>query len=124
MYKAIIIEELKKQKQALCMTYEAIAYRSGVGIATVKRTFAGHDISLDRLEKIAMALDCEIGIKPRTSPKSLYNSQINKKAQEIVNKVIQTSALENQAIDMKTEQKMLSQAKAMIAKMPKSQVWE
>jgi len=124
MYKAIILEELKKQKQALCMTHEVIAYRSGVGIATVKRIFAGHDVSLDRLEKIAIALDCELSIKPRTSPKSLYNSQINKKAQEIVNKVIQTSALENQAIDMKTEQKMLSQAKAMIAKMPKSQVWE
>lgn len=123
MFKSLILSELKKQKEALSIPYEAIASRAGVGIATVKRAFSGHDISLDTLDKIAVALGCEIAIKPKQSPKALYQAQIDKKAQEIVSRVIHTSALEAQSPRSETQSKMLSQAKAMIAKMPKSQVW-
>ncbi len=119
----MILSELKKQKEALSIPYEAIASRSGLGIATVKRAFSGHDISLDTLDKIAVALGCEIAIKPKQSAKALYQAQIEKKAYEIVSRVIQTSALENQSPRSEAQTKMLSQAKAMIAKMPKSQVW-
>lgn len=123
MFKTLILSELKKQKEALSIPYEAIASRSGLGIVTVKRAFSGHDISLDTLDKIAVALGCEIAIKPKQSAKALYQAQIEKKAQEIVNRVVQTSALENQAPSIEVQKKMLIQAKAMIAKMPKSQVW-
>ena len=123
MFKTLILSELKKQKEALSIPYEAIASRSGLGIATVKRAFSGHDISLDTLDKIAVALGCEIAIKPKQSAKALYQAQIEKKAHEIVNRVIQTSALENQSPRSEAQNKMLSQAKAMISKMPKSQVW-
>ncbi|MGE4419272.1 MAG: helix-turn-helix domain-containing protein [Sulfurimonas sp.] len=123
MYKTLILNELKSQKEALSIPYESIATRAGIGIATVKRTFAGSDISFDTLEKIAMALDCELSIKPKHSAKSLYKSQVQKKAQEIVERVLQTSALEDQAVDSEAQKKMLTQAKVMIAKMPKSQIW-
>lgn len=123
MYKTFIINELKKQKEALSIPYESISLRSGVGIATVKRAFTGHEISFDTLEKIAVALECEITIKPKQSPSSLYRSQIEKKAQEIVERVMQTSALEDQAVGSEAQKKMLTQAKAMISKMPKSQIW-
>lgn len=118
MFKSLILSGLKKQKEAL-----SIATRSGLGIASVKRVFSGHDISLDTLDKIAIALGCEIAIKPKQSAKALYQAQIEKKAYEIVNRVIQTSALENQSPSDEAKKKMLTQAKAMIAKMPKSQVW-
>jgi transcriptional regulator with XRE-family HTH domain len=124
MFKSLILSELKKQKEALSIPYEAIASRSGLGIATVKRAFTGQDISLDSLDKIAVALGCEIAIKPKQSAKVLYQAQIEKKANEIVNRVIQTSALENQSPSDEAKKKMLTQAKAMIAKMPKSQIWE
>ncbi|MCK9374144.1 MAG: hypothetical protein M0P91_13245 [Sulfuricurvum sp.] len=68
-------------------------------------------------------LGCEIAIKPKQSAKALYQAQIEKKAQEIVNRVVKTSALENQAPSIVAQKKMLIQAKAMISKMPKSQVW-
>lgn len=123
MFKTLILSELKKQKEALSIPYEAIASRAGVGVATVKRAFGGHDISLDTLDKIAVALGCEIAIKSKQSPKALYQAQIEKKAQEIVNRVIHTSALEDQSPRDEAQTKMLSQAKAMIAKMPKSQIW-
>lgn len=123
MFKSLILSELKKQKEALSIPYEAIASRAGVGVATVKRAFSGHDISLDTLDKIAVALGCEIAIKPKQSPKALYQAQIEKKAQEIVKRVIHTSALEAQSPRSEAQNKMLSQAKAMIAKMPKSQIW-
>ncbi|WP_331774579.1 hypothetical protein [Sulfurospirillum sp. 1612] len=123
MYKKIILDVLKKQKQALNIPYESIALRSHVGIATVKRVFAGNDVAFGTLEKIAVALDCEITIKSKKSPKALYRSQIEKKAHEMVKRVIQTSALEDQAVDDEAQKKMLIQAKAIIAKMPKSQIW-
>ncbi|MBN2768389.1 MAG: helix-turn-helix domain-containing protein [Campylobacterales bacterium] len=122
--KTTILKELKKQKVALGISYEVIASHSGVGIATVKRAFSGQDISLERLEKIADAIGCQIGIKTTTSPKNLYNAQIEKKAQEIVRRVMQTSALEDQAVDIKAKAKMFAQAKEMISKMPRSQVWK
>jgi len=123
MFKSLILSELKKQKEALFIPYESIASRSGLGIATVKRAFLGQDISLDSLDKIAVALGCEIAIKPKQSAKALYQAQIEKKAHEIVNRVIQTSALENQSPRSEVQNKMFFQAKAMISKMPKSQVW-
>ena len=123
MFKSLILSELKKQKEALSIPYEAIATRSGLGIATVKRAFSGHDISLDTLDKIAVALGCEIAIKPKQSAKVLYQAQIEKKAHEIVNRVIQTSALENQSPSDEAKKKMFTQTKAMIAKMPKSRIW-
>lgn len=123
MYKSLILNEFKKQKEALSIPYEAIASRSGVGITTVKRAFKGSDVSLSTLDKIAVALDCEISIKPKHSARSFYKIQVEKKALEIVERVLHTSVLEDQTLDTQTERKMLSQAKAMIAKMPKSQVW-
>ena len=118
-----IVEALRKQKEALGMSYEVIAIRSGVGIVTVKRAFGGYDVSLERLEKIADAIGCQIGIKATISPSNLYSAQVEKKAQEIVKRVMQTSALEDQAVDAKAKAKMLAQAKVMITKMPRSQVW-
>ncbi len=118
-----IVETLRKQKSALGISYESIASYSGVGIATVKRAFGGQDVSVERLEKIADAIGCQIDIKATASPSSLYSAQVEKKAQEIVKRVIQTSALEDQVVDAKAKAKMLTQAKAMIAKMPRSQVW-
>jgi methylmalonyl-CoA mutase cobalamin-binding subunit len=123
MFQSFILSELKKQKEALSIPYGAIASRSGLGIATVKRAFSGHDISFDSLDKIAVALGCEIAIKPKQSPKALYQAQIEKKAHVIVNQVIQTSGLENQSPSDEAKKKMFIQAKAMIAKMPKSKVW-
>lgn len=123
MFKALILSELKKQKEALSIPYEAIASRAGLGIATVKRVFSGHDISLDTLDKIVIALECEITIKPKQPAKALYQAQIEKKAHEIVNRVIQTSALENQSPSDEAKKKMFAQAKVMIAKMLKSKVW-
>lgn len=69
------------------------------------------------------SLGCEIAIKPKQSANVLYQAQIEKKAQEIVKYVIHTSALENQAPSDEAKKKMLAQAKKMILKMRKSQVW-
>jgi hypothetical protein len=80
MFQSLILSGLKKQKEALSIPYGAIASRSGLGIATVKRAFSGHDISFDSLDKIAVALGYEIAIKPKQSAKALYQAQIEKKS--------------------------------------------
>lgn len=123
MLKTVIIAELKKQKKEMSIPYEAIASRSNIGIATVKRAFSGKTISFDTLEKIALALDCEISIKPKTSAKRLYDEQIERKARAVVERVMRTSALEEQRPGDDTYDVMLRQAKKTIRNMPTSQIW-
>ncbi len=103
--------------------YEVIADKSGLGIATVKRFFAGGNSSISTVEKIAAVLMCNIHITVKESGESLLEAQIEQKALRIVNRVMKTSALELQKPNSKTYEQMLQKAKESIRKMPKSQIW-
>lgn len=123
MLKNIILTELKKRKDSLSMPYEAIASKAGIGTATVKRAFAGNDISLSTLEKIAAAMECEITVKPKISADTAYKKQLAKKAEALINRVVQSSALEAQTPSANARAKMLKEAQKAVSKMPKSKVW-
>ena len=123
MLKNIILSELKKRKNDLSMPYEAIASKAGLGMATVKRAFAGNDISLSTLEKIAAAMECEITVKPKVSAETAYKKQLAKKAEAVVNRIIQSSTLEAQTPSATARAKILKEAQKAVSKMPKSKVW-
>lgn len=123
MLKNIILLELKKRKESLSIPYEAIASKAGIGTATVKRAFAGNDISLSTLEKIATALECEIMLKPKISADKAYKKQLAIKAETIVDRIVQSSTLEEQTPGVDARNQILREAKKAIAKMPKSKVW-
>ena len=123
MLKNIILSELKKRKDALSMPYEAIASKVGLGAATVKRAFAGNDISLSTLEKIAAAMECEITVKPKVSAEAAYKKQLARKAEAVVNRIVQSSTLEAQTPSANTRAKILKEAQKAVSKMPKSKVW-
>ena len=122
MLKNIILSELKKRKDSLSMPYEAIASKAGIGTATVKRAFAGNDISLSTLEKIAAAMECEITVKPKVSADAAYKKQLAKKAEAIVSRIVQSSTLEEQTPSTGARAKILRETKKAISKMPKSKV--
>ena len=102
-----------------------ISKMSGVSIATVKRTFSGKKTSLESIEKIATSLgySFEVAIKPSLTPKMMYELQLQKKADNIVKKILKTSALEDQSPDNETVQIIMANTIQAIKQIPKSEIW-
>ena len=98
---------------------------SGVSIATVKRTFSGKKTTLESIEKIANSLgySFEVTIKQNLTPKMMYEEQIKRKADNIVKKILKTSALEDQSPDNETVKIIIANAIKAIKQIPKSEIW-
>lgn len=122
MYQNILIL-LRTRQQEMQVPYEIIANKSKLGIATVKRFFAGGNSSIATVEKIAKILKCNITILATEPANSLLEKQIEKKALQVVGRVMKTSALEEQQPHNQAYQLMLQKAKNSISKMSKSQIW-
>lgn len=103
--------------------YEIIAQKADIGIATVKRFFSGANSSISVVERIASVLGCDMAISSQNSAEKLLEMQIEKKALLVVNRVMKTSALEQQKPNSRAYEKMIEKAKVEIRKMPKSQIW-
>ena len=116
-------ELLKMRQKNMQIPYEVIAKQAELGIATVKRFFAGANSSMSTVEKIASVLACDIQISARSSAEKLLEEQIEKKAKLVVGRVMKTSALEAQKPHSTAYAQMLQRAKESIAKMTKSQIW-
>jgi len=118
-----ILTTLRTRQQEMQIPYEIIATKSNLGIATVKRFFLGKNSSIDTVDKIAKVLMCDITIFTNKSAQTLFEEQIERKALEVVGRVMKTSALEQQNPNSKAYENMLQKAKYAISKMPKSQIW-
>ena len=116
-------ELLKTRQKDMQIPYEIIAKKADIGIATVKRFFSGGNSSISIVERIASVLGSDISISSKNSAEKLLEMQIEKKALLIVNRVMKTSALEQQKPNSRAYDKMVEKAKDKIRKMPKSQIW-
>jgi transcriptional regulator with XRE-family HTH domain len=116
-------ELLRIRQKSMQMPYEVIAQKADIGIATVKRFFSGGNSSISIVERIASVLGSSISISYQNSAEKLLEMQIEKKALLVVNRVMKTSALEQQKPNNMAYDKMLEKAKIHISKMPKSQIW-
>ena len=125
MLREIIIQDLVTRKKSMEISSDNISKISGVSIATVKRTFSGKKTSLESIEKIAHSLgySFEVAIKPSLTPKMMYEEQIKRKANNIVKKILRTSALEDQSPDNETVQIIMANALKAIKQIPKSEIW-
>lgn len=125
MLREIIIQDLITRKKSMEISSDNISKISGVSIATVKRTFSGKKTSLESIEKIANSLgySFEVAIKPSRTPKMMYEEQIQKKADNIVHKVLKTSGLEDQSPDSETVKIIMDNAIKAIKQIPKSEIW-
>lgn len=97
---SISAESLKHRREALGMSYSALAARSGVSEPTVKRILGGQlaQASFANVVAISEALGTSFGIE-ETDPEELCRRQARQKAQQIARLVQGTSALESQAVD-------------------------
>jgi transcriptional regulator with XRE-family HTH domain len=66
-----IIQSIKKRREALKVTQEALAQHSGVGLRTLKQFESGKgNPTLQTLQKLADALGMEVCLKIKNVPSS------------------------------------------------------
>ena len=118
-----ILTTLRTRQQEMQLPYEIISIKSKLGIATVKRFFLGGNSSIGTVEKIAKVLKCDMTICAQKSASELLEKQIERKAKQVVGRVMKTSALEEQQPNDKAYKLMLQKAKDSIRKMSRSQIW-
>ncbi|MBX3402828.1 MAG: helix-turn-helix domain-containing protein [Phycisphaeraceae bacterium] len=97
---AISVESLSWRRRALGMSHAVVAARSGVAEPTVKRILGGQmaAASFGTVVAIAEALGVSLGAI-EVDPEELRRRQARRKAEQIARLVQGTSALEGQAVD-------------------------
>lgn len=92
---------LEHRRHALGMTHAALAKRSGVSLATVKRVLSGeHGVTgFVQVLKIAEALGLTFEFKPQDTAENLQLTQATQQAEHIAGLTQATSSLESQGLD-------------------------
>jgi transcriptional regulator with XRE-family HTH domain len=106
-----IFRNLERRRRDLGMTYGAVAVRSGVSLPTVQRILSGDhpNPTFANVNAIARALDMTLGSEPQSPADILRERQAAKRARELVGLVQATSALEGQALDADSVERMVRQ---------------
>lgn len=93
------------------MSFRILARRSGVSEPTVKRILGGQlgDASFANVAAVAAALGVSFGLK-ETDTDELCSQQARLKAQQIARLVQGTSALESQAVDSTTYNRLVDKS--------------
>ncbi len=105
------IIELENRRKLLGMTKSTLAERAGVSLPTVNRTLSGSERSpaLPTIVAIAAALGLDLKLEAAQEPDDFRLAQAKAKATRIVQMVQGTMALESQAVDQKTINRLIDQ---------------
>lgn len=117
-------DALTARRKALGMTHAALAERSGVSEPTVKRILAGHlaEASFANVAAIAQALGASFSLS-EIDPDELCRQQARAKAEHIARLVQGTSALENQALDAQTYNRLVERSYHELLAGPRRRLW-
>lgn len=120
----ISIARLTCLRQALGMSFAALAQRSGVSEPTVKRIFAGHlgEASFANVAAVAQALGATIGLD-EIDPDELCRREARRKAEQVARLVQGTSALESQAVDAQTYSRLVERSYHELLAGPRRRLW-
>lgn len=102
---------LEKRRKLLGMTKSTLAVRAGVSLPTVNRTMSGSERSptLPTILAIATALGLNLKLEAAQEPDDFRLAQAKAKATRIVKMVQSTMALEAQAVDQKSIERLIDQ---------------
>lgn len=108
---SISSDRLTSRRKALGMSFAALASRSGVSEPTVKRILAGQiaDAAFANVAAITRALGISIDLD-ETDVEELCRRQARMKAEQIARLVQGTSALESQAVDSETYNRLVEKS--------------
>ena len=120
----ITVKSLQSRRKLLGIAFPSLAQRSGVPVPTVKRIFGGQiaQASFANIAAIANALGLSLALG-ESSADQLCRQQARKKARQMARLVQGTSALESQAVDEKTYNRLVEKAFREILAGPKRKLW-
>lgn len=112
-----IAETLEQRRKALEMPVAALARRSGLSRDTVVRILRGSGASpsLDNLQAIAAALGVEVSLTPISPASEFIDREARRKAKRLVRATQGNVALESQAVDGETIDRLVYKTANRIA---------
>ncbi len=121
---SISVKHFAGRRKALGMSFPSLAARSGVSQPTIKRIFAGHmgEASFANVAAVANALGLSLELE-ESNADELLQQQARKKAEQVARLVQGTSALESQAVDGQTYQRLVEQTYHELLAGSKRKLW-
>lgn len=120
----LILDRLVQRREALGMSHAALAERSGVSEPTVKRILGGRleEASFANVTAIAGAMGISVEMAESDADEAC-RGQARRKAEEVARLVQGTSALENQAVDAATYQRLVERTYHELLAGSKRRLW-
>lgn len=106
-----LLEKIKLRKKELEITFENLAELSGLGIKTLSRFFAGHDVKLSTIEKLTQTLGLDLAGNEIIDIETLKEKRAEEKALQIVSLVQDTISLEKQGLEQDNIKELLEETK-------------
>ena len=118
-----ILGFLSQRRRELGMPVLALSERADTSVSTVKRVLSGDtSVSYDTLRRIGRALGADFAINVR-APDVMIKEEAERKASIVARAVQGTSALEAQAVDKETMNRIAQTAAAMLVSSLGSKLW-
>ena len=121
---SISVERLADRREALGMSFAALASRSGVSEPTVKRILGGKlgTASFANVEAIARALGATLGMD-ETDADELCRREARRKAERVARLVQGTNALESQAVGAEAYSRLVEKSYHELLAGSKRRLW-
>lgn len=106
-----LLEKVKTRRKDVGITIDNLAQVSELGLKTLSRFFAGHDVKLSTVEKVTQVLGLDFAGNEIVDIKTLKEKRAEKKALYIVSLVQDTSALEMQGLEIDSIKILIEETK-------------
>lgn len=106
-----LLEKVKTRRKDVGITIDNLAQVSELGLKTLSRFFAGHDVKLSTVEKVTQVLGLDFAGNEIVDIQTLKEKRAEKKALYIVSLVQDTSALEMQGLEIDSIKILIEETK-------------
>jgi predicted transcriptional regulator len=106
-----LLEKVKTRRKDVGITIDNLAQVSELGLKTLSRFFAGHDVKLSTVEKVTQVLGLDFAGNEIVDIKTLKEKRAEEKALYIVSLVQDTSALEMQGLEIDSIKILIEETK-------------
>lgn len=106
-----LLEKVKTRRKDVGITIDNLAQVSKLGLKTLSRFFAGHDVKLSTVEKVTQVLGLDFAGNEIVDIKTLKEKRAEEKALYIVSLVQDTSALEMQGLEIDSIKILMEETK-------------
>lgn len=114
--------KLIKRKEELSISFNQISAITGVNLYRVKRIFAGFDV--ENRQKVLDLIGFDSTLKPIKKTEEVIKSQIEKRANKLLSRVVHSCALEEQTPTDPTALKIRQNIIKQLKSLPRGKIWQ